>query len=75
MERPSLALLLPSGRVVDVPEGLAVAILAAEPEARRAHTKWKGKHGGGGRVILIDADIVGRIVARFSVTLETSVAD
>ena len=61
---PRLALLV-SGIVVDVPHDLAVEIIAAEPTVRREWTKWSRLHHPGGRLILIDADLVARIAERW----------
>jgi hypothetical protein len=60
-----LALLVAPGEVVDVPDDLAVEIIAAEPTARREYAKWSRMHGPGGRLILIDADLVARIAERW----------
>jgi hypothetical protein len=62
---PRLALLVAPGEVVDVPEDLAVEIIAAEPTVRREWVKWSRMHGPGGRLILIDADLVARIAERW----------
>lgn len=60
-----LALVVAPGRVLDVPDGLVAAILAAEPTVRRECVKWSGMFGAGGRVILVDPDLVDRILSRW----------
>jgi hypothetical protein len=65
-ERPPipvrLALALPPGRTIDVPGDVVPAILAAEPDIRREYVRWSRMHGAGGRVIVIDAEIVARVL-------------
>jgi hypothetical protein len=65
---PRLALLV-SGIVVAVPDDLAVDIIAAEPTVRREWLRWSRQYGPGGRLILIDADMVASILQRFPLSL------
>jgi hypothetical protein len=60
-----LAVALASGHTIDVPADLVPAILAAEPAVRRECLKWTRMHGAGGRVIVIDSDLVGRILGEW----------
>jgi hypothetical protein len=60
--RPRLALALPSGQTIDVPDDLVAAILAAEPAVRREVAQWSRMFGLSGRVILIDPELVARIL-------------
>jgi len=57
-----LALALAPGRTIDVPGDVVPAILAAEPDVRRDCLRWSRMHAAGGRVIVIDAEIVARIL-------------
>jgi hypothetical protein len=63
-----LALALAPGHTIDVPADLVPAILAAEPAVRRECLKWTRMHGAGGRVIVIDSDLVARIIKRWPVS-------
>ena len=60
-----LALALASGRTIDVPGDLIPAILAAEPIVNREARRWTAKMGSGGRLILIDGEIVARVLDRW----------
>jgi hypothetical protein len=59
---PGLALVVSEGVTVDVPHDLVPAIVAAEPVVRRECVKWSAMFGSGGRVILIDPELVARIL-------------
>jgi hypothetical protein len=60
-----LALALGSGCTVDVPRDLVPAILAAEPDVRREARKWTAKMGASGRLIVIDPELVARILGEW----------
>jgi hypothetical protein len=59
---PRLAVALAPGHIIDVPERLVPAILAAEPVVRHECLKWSRMHGTGGRVIVIDPVLVTRLL-------------
>jgi hypothetical protein len=59
---PGLALVMSEGVTIDVPHDLVPAILAAELVVRRECVKWSRMFGSGGRVILIDPELVARIL-------------
>jgi hypothetical protein len=60
-----LALALASGRTIDVPDDLIPAILTAEATINREARKWTAKMGPGGRLIVIDPDLVDRVLGRW----------
>jgi hypothetical protein len=57
-----LAVAVAAGRVLDVPDDLVAAILAAEATVNREAGKWAAKMGPGGRLIVIDPELVARIL-------------
>jgi len=63
--RVRLAVAVAAGRVLDVPDDLVAAILAAEPTVNREARKWAAKVGPGGRLIVIDPELVAGILGRW----------
>ena len=50
------------GEVIDLPEAVAVALVAEFPSVGRERRKWAALGGASGRVILIQAEVVTRAI-------------
>jgi hypothetical protein len=62
---PTRLALSVAGVTIDVPGDLVAVIVAAEPDVGRELLRWRRMHGPGGRVIIIDPQLVARILTQW----------